>query len=475
MDSVVEAIYSEPLSKADKGNLFIEALPDPILDEDKLINYSTRNLIHFENRDDMSIIQKRLALNELRELRLFLPFQSELEFRFYESLVKSYRKRKLIVKEDKVNLVGNIADGANPGFSLLGYSGCGKSTAISMLLEKYPQVIIHKLNNGKTRFVQIVYLIVSVMPNSNFNALYTQIGSAIDRCLGTDCYEVIMNKRVGLGAKHNILCKWIEQFGIGTILFDEIQLMSFSSNQENNFDSIMTLNNMTKVAISVIGTEEAKYKIFSKLQTGRRVGSEINASQYCLEKQYFRYMMNQLFKYQWFDQKIELTKEIEDTFYEETKGIIDQTISLYTAVHDEHFRTGLPVTPAFISKVSSKYFSGLKKLLSNINNVESQNKINQIIKDSKLKRMEEINNIQQKEVIKKVVTNTDDVEKIKLTISSIQRCFDYPDDKIYSLCKSELLKDSTLTVDALTKKVVQQLTSTPGKLNDNQLNNLLGL
>ena len=38
------------------------------------------------------------------------------------------------------------------------------------------------------------------------------------------------------------------------------------------------------------------------------------------------------FCYQWFDEHIDLTEELVEAFYEESKGIIDQAVSLYIAV-----------------------------------------------------------------------------------------------------------------------------------------------
>ena len=81
-----------------------------------------------------------------------------------------------------------------------------------------------------------------------------------------------------LGAKAERIREYVEKFAIGIIIFDEIQLLDFSHTRENSFDSLLTLSNRTKVATAVVGTEDAKAKMFKTLRTARRVGNVINGN-----------------------------------------------------------------------------------------------------------------------------------------------------------------------------------------------------
>ncbi len=110
----------------------------------------------------MSKLDKMLAVGTLRELRFPLPFNRELEFSLYNALLTSYRARKQMKSDNSrieltidniskmTNLIlsGDSSEATNAGFSLIGYSGCGKSSAISNLVNYYPQVIIHTDENG---------------------------------------------------------------------------------------------------------------------------------------------------------------------------------------------------------------------------------------------------------------------------------------------------------------------------------------
>lgn len=63
----------------------------------------------------------------------------------------------------------------------------------------------------------------------------------------------------------------------------------------------------------------------------------------------------------------------------------------------------------------------------------------------------------------------------KMAIRSIQRCFDYPEDKLYSLTKKTLLEDNHMSIDELTKKMVVSITNNKSKLDDSKLDELLGI
>ena len=184
-------------------------------------------------------------------------------------------------------------------------------------------MILHRTEDES--FAQIVYLVVSCQPNSNFSALYSGIGKAIDMALETDVYQKQIDRIKTLANKMNKVIDLIEKFGIGTIILDEIQLLDFDKTKESSF--------------CVLGTTEAYVKMFKEQRTARRLGREINASWYCQNKRYFYYVMGKLFQYQWFDERIEFTEELAEAFYDESKGIVDQAVSLYIAVQDEYLKT----------------------------------------------------------------------------------------------------------------------------------------
>ena len=134
-------------------------------------------------------------------------------------------------------------------------------------------------------------------------------------------------------SKANVICKLIEMFAIGCIIFDEIQLLDFSGQKESTYESLLTVVNKTKVAIMAVGTEDAYSKMFPNLRMSRRTGAFIEANAYCENKQYFATIVSNLMKFQWMDERIEPNREIIQALYDVSKGIIAQLVSclLYTS------------------------------------------------------------------------------------------------------------------------------------------------
>lgn len=282
--SIVDARYTTTSSFA--GNPCIEALPFPRTQTEVYSAYQ-RDIPYRRNSktEKISLDEALTALNALTELRFPLPFHHTLEVTFYNILTASYQRRtsKFSSKpvatisngheiiENHHQLLGDPASDANTGLALLGYSGCGKSSSLEILLSHYPQVIYHYDEHGG-RYPQIVYLAVNCIPNSNFSALYSRIGEAIDRALDLEesIYQHMVDSQRSLGAKSTCIRRLIEIFSIGAIILDEIQLIDFNTTKENSFESLLLLTNETKVAFVVVGTEDAYSKMFKEPRTARR-------------------------------------------------------------------------------------------------------------------------------------------------------------------------------------------------------------
>lgn len=508
-NKIIDARYIPAALDEDKGNPYIEALPIPRRDASIRLAY-TRSLpsYRYEEVKSMNTFEKMLAVGALRKLRFPLPFNEELEFEFYNALVTSYRARKQIMSINsnveyfsencKQNshsiLAGDSADATNAGFSLIGYSGCGKSSAIKTLVSHYPQVIMHH-RDEIDRFPQIVYLVVNCVANSNFAALYEGIGDAIDKALGNivPVYAQEIAKTKSLGQKAEKVKLYIERFGVGIIVFDEIQLIDFSHTKENSFESLMTLSNRTKVAIAVVGTEDAKDKMFKELRTSRRVGRMIKGSTYCESKNYFAFLCESLFRYQWFDEPVQLTKDIVDALYDVTKGIVDQLIGIYTCMHYEYFRRKkkVSITPEFIRGVANKYYPNMQKVLEHMNVDEQEGALAKIKMNAELTLAEMLDKEKQEQAEKKILDNANIHSKTQIqlsnVVSNISGLYDFTDEQIQNAFNKVMSRKSNegksereisrLTLDILTKAASKA--RTPSKkskeMSVSQMKDFLGL
>lgn len=372
---IVDAVYRHRRRYA--GNPYIEALPMPRSRKEIMATYCHGvDLPSANELDEMSDYEKFDSIRALKDFRVTLPFHLMLEYEFHRALCDSYsvRKRVLSRKRDieitmedepvKTHclLVAKDVSESNTGFTLLGLSGCGKSVGIRMMLAHYPQVIVH--HDGDCSFVQITYLIVNCIPNSNFDALYQSIGRAIDRALGnmTPCYEAELSKRTSLGVKYTKVRDLVERFAIGMLILDEIQLINLNNTKENSIESLMTLNNDTNVAISVIGTEDAYFDLFKKRRTRRRMLPYIEASKYCSNYSQFKGILQHLFRYQWFNPPVKLTESLAKALYKASGGIIDQLVDLWMYVNIDYVKAkNKPAVDAdFVLKTCVKHMGGVE-------------------------------------------------------------------------------------------------------------------
>lgn len=473
-DNAVKAKYVKSMVVMDQGNPFIEALPRPRESKEEIFNAYNREIIMSPRGtlDTMPKYYKIAEINLLRKLRFPLPFHKELEQQAYVALVNSYRNRyyRKAEKEEENRLTGSEGSATNAGFSLLGYSGCGKSSAIEILFSNYPQVIIHD-NDALNKFTQIVYLVVSCVANSNFSALYDSIGSAIDNALGISngIYQKYISAGRNLGQKSGRVKDLIERFGIGIIVFDEIQLIDFSSTKENSFEGLMTLANQTKVAIAAVGTEDAYDKMFNgKLRTARRLGTTIIGHQYCFSKEYFRFLVQQIFKYQWTTQLIIPDESIVDCLYRNSKGIIDQMIGIYVFMQIDCVNMEKePVIDAnFIDKVVDKHYPGMQILLGNLEDPLSEIKRAELVKEGNSRIEELLDAERQKMNAAEVIKYMNDKENQKrqeIRTQLITELIDYFDDKNMDEItdavdrEMKLKSNKDVEISVLRKKVVKRI------------------
>lgn len=457
--TIVNAEYQSIDIDRYKGNIFIEALPNLSLESKDVIRRYTKKKDVDENIAKIPRSQRRIMATNIGDIRVSLPFEERLETEFITSIRESYVYRRIgtvnIGQEQEKGLIANPIEGTNGGFCLLGCSGSGKSSAVKMMLDNYPQVITHRLKDG-TVINQIVYLIVNCLPNSNFEALYISIGEAIDQALETNCYESFIKNSKTLGGKLNAVKKLVEAFSIGTIIFDEIQLINFDSTKENSFESLMTLANNTKVAISVIGTEEAYEKMFKKLRTARRSGKLIPADAYCRNKKYYQFILQEIYKTQYFDVKQTLTPEIVDAFYKSTGGIICLTIMLYKLITDEYLKktNHYNITPSIITNAANKYYGALKDL-------SDTEKVDELVDTLNDNYEKELSSIEQEKIMNNIIKSSSELEKEDLIENIISKLsfLDIDKNKLKAECIN-LLNSGYSDKNEITKKIAAKFIKT---------------
>ena len=324
-------------------------------------------------------------------------------------------------------------------------------------------------------FTQIVYLIVNCVPNSNFAALYEGIGNAIDKALNNikPVYAKAISSTMKLGKKAERVREFLEKFGVGMIIFDEIQLIDFSHTRENTFDSLLALSNRTKTAMAVVGTEDARDIMFQELRTSRRIGMMVNGNCYCNSKEYFRYLVQQLFHYQWFDEIVEVTPEIVDALYDVTKGIVDQLIGIYTCMHYDYLnkKNKSKIDGKYIKFIADKFYPGIQRVLANFESIDTTEELQNIRTAAENKVDAILDAAKQEQEMQKIMNDTtvmQDMIRLENVVANIKAMFDeYTDSQIETAYNKVISKKSSdgKSEKEISRLVLKQLQTIPKRKN----------
>ncbi len=377
----VRAIYTRPDMQIDADNMFIAALPK-MLTEDEVNKFYYQKFPGTISKDAPVHIQKQeIAL--LDNILLPLDYASEAEEKFHEILERSYRKRhmngaienaEIIICDGKIyqgeSMKDIIGKDGHTGMGLLGVGGTGKSSFISRMLERYPQVIIHNNENGQT--VQIVWLYVMPLSRHDLNGFMNSIAEEIDKAVmnNREVYSKKIRSMHSLGEKAKGIADLFRLFNVGALIIDEVQMFEVYKNHSDSYESLMTIIDKSKVAMFLCGTEEAFHKFFYRYYVARRIGEPIGATDYCRKFNSFRDIFDTLTEVNWFKYPVypalskakleEYKIEVMKAFQYETAGIIERIIHLwqniqkaYVSMSDEEKRKFI-LTPEIIKKISTE-------------------------------------------------------------------------------------------------------------------------
>lgn len=174
--------------------------------------------------------------------------------------------------------------------------------------------------------------------------------------------------------------------------------------------------------------------------------------------------MHELFHYQWFDTVIEVTEQVIDALYDNTHGIIDQLVSLYTCMHIEYLskKRRPQINADFINRVAQKYYPQMKELLETIEDPQCEEKIHELLQQAH-KNLEAMQDKAQQEIASKEIIasqaealDTEFLEKNVLrNIMNVSD--DYSADSIHSAFIKVVSKNNGMDEKNITKAVFSLL------------------
>jgi hypothetical protein len=350
------ATYREGDLPEYRGNPLIEALP-PIYSE-----VEVRELLKYYPVVDEAIRTKPThirmhAVVNAAEFFTPLPIHLALEQQISRLIRSGYVNRNPIVpgywpgtnqaiaeireryKEGQVR--PNVPHATAPrGFSFIGVSGMGKSTAMKRILALYAQIIYHSCYHGKPfTHVQITWLYLQCPRKASLSILVRTFFQALDAILGTTYHRDFVGrsrKRVeefipdmkNLALKHSL----------GVLVIDEIQNLvsapGTSADELLNF--FVEMDNEVGVPIVLVGTFKAEPVLCgNEFRRARRAaGQGDRIWERMKEDEVWRKFARGLWKYQFVRDPVPWTKEHEPTelihaLYEESQGITDVAVKVF--------------------------------------------------------------------------------------------------------------------------------------------------
>jgi hypothetical protein len=226
------------------------------------------------------------------------------------------------------------------GFTFIGVSGIGKSTAMKRILAMYDQIIYHSCYDGKPfTHVQITWLHMQCPRKGNLSVLVKNFFQTLDALLGTTYYrDFVQNSRKRVEEFIPDMKNLALKHSLGVLVIDEIQNLvsapGTSADELLNF--LVEMDNEIGVPIVLVGTFKAEPILCGKefRRARRAAGQGDRIWERMKEDEVWRKFVRRLWKYQFVRDPVPWTNEYEPTelihaLFEESQGITDVAVKVF--------------------------------------------------------------------------------------------------------------------------------------------------
>lgn len=377
----IQAQYREQEIEEYKNNPLIEALPPIYSITDVVDKLSVYPYFNEEERN----LATELKLHCIQRLfQYFQPLSNhiDLERRFSRVIRQGYLARNPLrpgyadslrsgyemIKNESLEIDTNIFRTTAAGFTIIGISGIGKTTAIDRVLSLYPQIIVHsKYKEINLSLYQIAWLKLDCPFDGSLKGLCVDFFIKVDSLLGTNYYKKFGTGRNSVNVMMPRMAQIAKLHGIGALIIDEIQHLSLakSGGSEKMLNFFVTLVNTIGVPVILIGTMKAISVLQSEFRQARRGSGQGDMVWDRMKKdRSWDLFVEAMFRYQWTKEAVGLTDELNIVLYEESQGIIDIAVKLYTMAQITAVINGKKtISPKLIEQVAKDNFKLVKPML----------------------------------------------------------------------------------------------------------------
>lgn len=352
----VKADYLEQVLPEYQGNPLIEALPD-IMSAEETLSCLTRTPAYSKGERNLEAKYRIHCLSRLlHDYYQPLAQHLDIENRISVCLRQGYRNRNplerqyaLMANESYEAMIekrpARQVPGYHPnasGFTIIGVSGVGKSTAVESILSLYPQVILHEQYKGKPlALAQIVWLKLDCPHDGSRGELCYRFFKAVDDAVGSEFFDQYKRSRITIDSMLTLMQRIAQEYSLGVLVVDEVQHLSLAKGgSDAMLNFFVTLVNTIGVPVILIGTSKAMPILQGQFRQARRSSGhgDLIWNRMKKERNWITFVES-IWKYQWIRNDVPLTAGMLEAVYDETQGIIVLAVVLYVLLQEDAIRS----------------------------------------------------------------------------------------------------------------------------------------